>query len=100
MPVWLIWALLIVFVAHLIVFARLTYLHRNLRYALVTLTFVLLVVSFSLRLGAPNLMLGHTPAHWVLRYLAWGSAAITISWLIRIHIGRLRERRAQQAPRR
>jgi hypothetical protein len=92
MPIWLVWFLLVIFVAHLIAFARLAYLHRNLRYALVTLTFVLLVASFSLRLGAPEWMIGQTPVHWLLRYLAWATAVITISWLIRVKLAARRDR--------
>ncbi|MCC6201690.1 MAG: hypothetical protein IT494_01640 [Gammaproteobacteria bacterium] len=93
MPVWLIWFLLIVFVAHLAVFARLALRHRNLRYSLVTLTFVLLVASFSLRLGAPEWTIGRMPVHWMLRYAAWAIAAITISWLIHLKVA---ARRAKQ----
>lgn len=92
MPVWLVWFLLIVFVAHLLAFARLAYRHRSPRYALVTLTFVLLVASFSLRLGAPGWAIGSTPVHWLLRYLAWGFAVISIAWLIRVKLAARRER--------
>ena len=72
--------LVVLFSIHLVVFARLGLKRRQMYYLALVVTFTLLTASFGLRLVAPEWQVGATAVHQWLRYLAWCSAAISISW--------------------
>jgi hypothetical protein len=82
MPEWLVTALFLIFVIHLVVFGRLAVNRKLPYYWLVTAVFATLSVSFGLRLFSPDLMLGSLAAYQLFRYFAWLLAAITIPWLV------------------
>lgn len=79
---WLAWLLLLIFGLHLFAFAALWWRRRQGYYLALVATFLLLMLSVSLRVwgGAPD-VLGRSMADW-LRYGAWASAAISISWTV------------------
>lgn len=77
---WVNWLLLIIFSVHLVAFAGLWMRRRQGYYVALVATFLLLTLSVALRLGDGGpLWLGRPAADW-LRYAAWASAAISISW--------------------
>jgi hypothetical protein len=82
MPDWLIATMLAVFAIHFAVFARLAFQRRQSYYVAVCTTFALLILAFGLRLGAPEFAVAGTPLHWIARWFAWASAALSISWLL------------------
>jgi hypothetical protein len=82
MPDWLVATMLVVFAMHFAAFARLAITRRERYYIAVSTTFALLMLAFGLRLAAPDLAVAGTPLHWIARWLAWASAALSISWLL------------------
>ena len=100
MPVWLVAVLLGVFAVHFWVFARLALRRREAYYVAVSLTFALLCIAFGLRLGLPDARAVGIPLHWLVRWLAWASAAVSISWLVvrRYRAARIRRSAAVAAP--
>jgi hypothetical protein len=82
MPDWLTAFLLGIFAIHLFIFVRLALKRRQLYYVAVSTTFALLVLAFGLRLSFPDLRAGGIQLHWIARWLAWASAAVSISWLL------------------
>jgi hypothetical protein len=83
MPDWLVIALLVVFVIHLVLFLRIALKRRERYYWLVSLTFLLLVISFSSRLWLSDLLIGKIPAYWFPRVAAWGCTITVIVLAIR-----------------
>lgn len=84
--------LLAVFVTHLPFFAWRWWRTRELRHAATTLTFALLVVTYGLRVVAPELRIGGTPAWEQVRVVAWAAAAVSLAMLARHGISSLRSR--------
>ena len=82
--------LFLVFVTHLPFFAWRWRATRERRYAATTLTFALLAITYGLALFAPQLRVGDWPLFSVVRVIAWLSAAVSITLLIRHHALRLR----------
>ena len=81
--------LLLVFVVHLVVFARLAVRRREGYYYALVVTFGLLTLSVSIRLAFPEAQwMGQTLAQW-LRWSAWLAALVSISW----GVGRFLHRR-------
>lgn len=91
---WVAALLLVVFLIHLAIFARLALRRREAYYFAVTTTFTLLVIAFGLRLIGPELRTGGLLLHELFRTIAWVSAAISIGWLLarRFHRKASRER--------
>jgi hypothetical protein len=83
MPEWLIAALSVLFLIHLLAFARLAIVQGEAYYWLVSCVFLALTTSFGLRLFAPEIAWGQTPIYLTLRYLAWLLAGISLPMLIR-----------------
>jgi hypothetical protein len=81
-PDWLIATMLVVFVIHFSVFVRLATRRRQSYYVAVSTTFAFLILAFGLRLTAPDFALVGIPAHRMARWMAWASAALSISWLL------------------
>jgi len=90
MPHGLIQFLFILFLLHLLAFARLAVLRREGYYFMLSFVFLLLVASFATWLWLPELRLGSFPVYRILRYLAWLAAAISISWGLRRKFGHRR----------
>lgn len=84
-------ALLVLFLAHLGGFAWLGAKRREWYYLALIVTFALLSASFGLLLFAPEWRSGGTPVYLWVRYAAWASAALSISWTA---ARRLRSRQA------
>ncbi len=92
MPDWLPPILTLLFTAHLVAFLRLAIRRGGAYYWLVVSLFMALTGSFALRWLVPDLALGVTPAHLLLRYVAWSIALITIPMLVWRMIARQRYR--------
>jgi hypothetical protein len=86
---WIVATLAVIFLIHLVVFARLAIIRGERYYWLVSSVFLVLTASFSLRVFAPGIELAAFPLHLSLRYLAWALAAVTLPMLA----WRLRKRR-------
>lgn len=84
-------ALLVIFAAHLAAFAVLAVQRRQGYYVALVITFALLIAAIATRLIAPELGAGEWPLHRLLRYVAWLSAAVSISWTLARLISRRRE---------
>ncbi len=82
MPQWLIALLALLFLVHLLAFARLTLRRGGGYYWLLTVLFLALTASFTVRLFFPGWQVGGHALHAMLRYLAWGLAAVTLPMLI------------------
>lgn len=92
MPQWFIALLALLFLVHLLVFARLVVRRGGAYYFLLTILFLALTASFTVRLMAPGWQLGGQAVHMVLRYLSWALAAVTVPMLIaRLWGGRKKE---------
>lgn len=87
------WFLLVVFLIHLIVFARLAIRRREGYYVALVTTFGLLVASNAVRLMAPELEVFERALFQWLRWTAWLAALVSISWGIRRYIQRRRDHR-------
>jgi len=74
------WALLILFAVHTVGAIVLGLRRREIYYVALILTFALLCASLALSLFAPELSAAGLPLFRLARYLAWGSAFISISW--------------------
>jgi hypothetical protein len=81
--------LLFVFATHLPFFAWKYHRTREVRFAATTLTFALLVVAYGIRVFAPELVWREHPLFQVVRVVAWTSAAVSISLLLRHHLRRV-----------
>jgi len=88
--------LLVVFLVHLVAFAMLWIRRREGYYVALVVTFALLSVAVVLRLLAPEIE-GENGLrlHELLRYAAWGAAAVSISWTVIRVVWRLRQRGRQ-----
>ncbi len=73
--------LLFVFATHLPFFALRWWRTRETRHAATTLTFVLLVITYGIRVLAPELHIGVTPAWERVRVVAWAAAAVSLAML-------------------
>lgn len=74
--------LLVVFLVHLAAFSVLLFRRRQVYYVALTTTFALLSAVFALRLtGVTPEVAGMGLDRW-LRYLAWVSAAVSVSWTL------------------
>jgi len=82
MPQWLVALLTLLFLVHLVAFARLAVRRGGAYYAMVTGLFVALTASFGTRWVAPGLQLAGQPLYQWLRYAAWIVAAVTLPMLI------------------
>lgn len=74
------WVLMLLFAAHLVGFSVLGLRRREWYYLALILTFGVLTGSFALRLFAPGFEVGGASLYLWLRYVAWGAAAVSISW--------------------
>lgn len=92
MPDWLVIALALLFLAHLLAFARLAVRRGGAYYWMVTALFAALTASFAVRLLAPDHVVGGMATHLWLRYAAWAVAAVTLPWLIARIVARRRAR--------
>ena len=72
--------MLLLFLAHLGGFAWRGAKRREWYYLAPVVTFFLLSSSFALLLSAPEWTLGEKPVYSWVRYAAWASAVISISW--------------------
>lgn len=85
-------ALLVVFLVHLVAFAVLGLRRRQGYYVALVVTFALLSLAVGLRLVAPDLGADTgLRMHEMLRYAAWGAAAVSISWTLGRWVRRLRQ---------
>lgn len=91
MPGWWPYLLLFVFVTHLPFFALRWRRTGERRFAATTLTFALLVVTYAIRVFAPELRVAGLSAFWAARVVAWTSAAVSITLLVRHHWSRARQ---------
>lgn len=80
MSPWIAWPLMLLFAAHLAGFTVLGLKRREWYYLALVVTFTLLTSAFAMALFAPEATIGNLPAFRVLRYAAWGAAAVSISW--------------------
>ena len=86
-------ALLVIFLVHLAAFAVLGSRRRQLYYAALVVTFGLLSGAMAARLFPGELaVVDGIGLAMLLRYGAWGAAAVSISWTLL----RIRARRAQR----
>ncbi len=83
-------ALLVLFLAHLGGFAWLGARRREWYYLALVVTFALLSASFGLMLFTPEWHADGTPVYLWVRYAAWASAALSISWTAARRLGRRR----------
>jgi NADH:ubiquinone oxidoreductase subunit 6 (subunit J) len=72
--------LVAVFAVHLVAFSVLLLRRRQAYYVALVLTFSLLTAAFSLRLLGWSPEWGGMGLDQVLRYAAWASAAVSLSW--------------------
>ncbi len=86
------WILLLLFAAHLLGFVLLGLKRRQWYYLALVVTFMLLTGTFALILFAPSWSFAGTPLYRILRYLAWASAVLSISWTLK----RLARRRSHR----
>lgn len=82
--------MLMVFLAHLGAFAWRGVRQREWYYLAPVSTFLLLCASFTLLILSPEWTLGETPVYSWVRYAAWVSAAISISWALARFVQRRR----------
>jgi hypothetical protein len=87
------WLLLVLFAMHLVGFSILGLKRRQWYYLALVVTFTLLTGTFALSLFAPSWSFAGTPLYRILRYLAWASAVLSISWTLQ----RLARRRSHRA---
>jgi uncharacterized membrane protein len=80
MSPWIAWPLMLLFAAHLAGFAALGLKRRESYYLALVVTFTLLTAAFAVALVAPEWTIGNLAAFRLLRYGAWGAAAVSISW--------------------
>ena len=85
--------LVAVFAAHLVAFSVLLVKRREVYYVALVVTFSLLTAAFALRLAGWSPAMGGLGLDQWLRYAAWASAAVTVSWTLarilrRIQTGR------------
>ena len=83
MPEWLVKSLLVIFVIHFVMFARIALRKKDRYYWLVSITFFLLVISFSTRLWFESLHVFDIPAYWIPRVAAWTCTLVAILLAIR-----------------
>ncbi len=85
-----------VFLMHLVAFAMLWVRRREGYYVALVVTFTLLSTAVGLRLFAPDLQGGNgVRLHELLRYAAWGAAAVSVSWTLTRVARRVRQRGRQ-----
>ncbi len=75
--------LLVVFIVHLLVFARRVWQRRQFTDAITCVTFLLLVLSFGVRLWMPTWVIYDLQVFTIVRRLAWVTAAWTVLLWIR-----------------
>lgn len=92
-PSWWPELLLFVFATHMPYFAWRWWKTGERRHAATTLTFALLVVTYTIRVFAPDLRVADVSAFWVARLVAWTSAALSLTLLVRHHATQLRRPR-------
>ncbi|GAB4196928.1 MAG: hypothetical protein Tsb002_30640 [Wenzhouxiangellaceae bacterium] len=83
----LIIGLLLIFAIHCVLFGRLYVKRREGYYLAATITFLLLVLTYSARLLLPGFEIYGYTLFWLLRIAAWGSALVSISWMIKRRLG-------------
>jgi len=75
-------ALVAIFAVHLVAFSTLLVRRRQAYYLALVLTFSLLTAAFSLRLAGWSPVWGGLGLDQWLRYAAWASAAVSVSWTV------------------
>lgn len=76
-------ALLVLFVVHLVAFARLGLKRREGYYAALVVTFALLSAAMAARLAWPGaIVVAEVPLHQALRMAAWPAAAVSVAWTL------------------
>ncbi len=85
--------LLVVFLVHLAAFATLWIRRRQGYYVALVITFTLLSLAVGLRLAAPDFgEVSDFRLHEILRYSAWGAAAVSITWTLARVVRRVGQR--------
>jgi hypothetical protein len=74
--------LLIVFILHLVIFARIALRTRRGYHRFLVLTFISLITMTGLRLWAPKISLGPVPVWHLFRFCAWACTLLAaVLWL-------------------
>ncbi len=78
----MLYALLAIFLVHLVAFSVLALRRRQPYYLALIVTFALLSVAIAVRIWWPDLDFGDRPVHETLRQLALLAAAVSITWTL------------------